>query len=42
MINIIVEYIEHIPLDAYSKGQKSLHQNSKKEVFKVFMNSEHS
>ena len=29
MINIIVEYIKHIPLDAYSKGQKSLHQNSK-------------
>src|ERR1700733_6524754 len=29
MINTITEYIKHIPLDAYSMGQKSLHQNSK-------------
>jgi hypothetical protein len=29
MINTIIEYIKHIPFDAYSMGQKSLHQNSK-------------
>jgi len=29
MINTITEYIKHIPLDAYSMGQKSSHQNSK-------------
>ena len=29
MINTIMEYIKHIPLDAYSMGQKSLHQNSR-------------
>jgi hypothetical protein len=29
MINSIMEYIKHIPLDAYRMGQKSLHQNSK-------------
>ena len=29
MIDTIIEYIKYIPLDAYSMGQKSLHQNSK-------------
>jgi hypothetical protein len=29
MINSITEYIKHIPLNAYSMGQKSLHQHSK-------------
>jgi SPX domain protein involved in polyphosphate accumulation len=29
MIDPITEYIKHIPVDAYSMGQKSLHQNSK-------------
>jgi hypothetical protein len=28
-INTITQYIRHIPLDAYSMGQKSLHQNFK-------------
>ena len=29
MINTIMEYIKHIPLNAYCMGQKNLHQNSK-------------
>jgi hypothetical protein len=36
-INTITQYIRQIPLDAYSMGQKSLHQN-----FKYWKAHEHS